>query len=302
MSSGKTVENMRISFRTDVTNRPIPRRAGRLCWAAMSLWQAIVLGAIQGLTEFLPISSDGHLVVAGLFLDLPLEGGDALGFDILLHAGSLLAIVIGFFALWKKLVLSVLRGDRDAWRLALFIIVATVPGVIAGLFLEDAIGDMRSLTAAGIGFLVTAAVLLLGESVGRTRNGEADLPTLGFSRALLIGCAQAVAILPGVSRSGCTISTGRALGLTRPAALDFSFLMALPIIAGAVAKTLVDALRGDVVFPAPEVCVTGFIVSFLVSMLAIRLLKLLVVRRSLGVFAWYLVPLGLVLLFLEFGA
>lgn len=265
----------------------------------MQLWQSVILGIIQGLTEFLPISSDGHLVVAGLFLDLPAEGGDALGFDILLHAGSVLAILMLYFSLWREIMVSMARGDRAAWRLAGFLAIATIPGVAAGLLLDDLIGGMRSLTAAGAGFLMTAAVLVAGESIGRRRAADTDLHAVGVMRALLIGCAQAVAILPGVSRSGSTISIGRALGLARPAALDFSFLMALPIISGAVAKTMVDALRGEILFPPASACAAGFLASFVVSMLAIRLLKLLVVRRSLGLFAWYLVPLGAALLAID---
>lgn len=263
----------------------------------MSLLHAVLLGIIQGLTEFLPISSDGHLVLADIIFRLPLTGKDALGFDILLHAGSLLAIVLAYFIVWKRIILSMIRGEHDAWMLAALLVVATIPGVLAGLFLEDMISGMRSLTAAGLGFLTTACVLIIGERIGARRHADHEkLSTVGFGRALAIGIAQAIAILPGVSRSGLTISTGRALGLARPAALDFSFLMALPIIAGAVSKTMVDALRGEVVFPSFSVSMTGFIVSFIVSILAIALLKLLVVKQSLAVFAWYLVPLGLIVL------
>lgn len=268
----------------------------------MSLFHAALLGLIQGFTEFLPVSSDGHLVLVGTLLDLPLEGRDALGFDILLHAGSLTAILIAYFGIWKKLVLSALNRERDAWIVIGLLAVATVPGVIAGLFFEDAVSGLRSLTAAGVGFLVTGTVLILGEATGRMRNAsEMRMEKIGVARALLIGCAQAVAILPGVSRSGCTISTARAIGLERRTALDFSFLMALPIIGGAVAKTLLDAFDGTVVFPAPSVAFTGLVVSFVVSMAAITLLKRLVVKRSLGVFAWYVLPLGVLCILAERG-
>lgn len=266
----------------------------------MLLWHAIVLGVIQGFTEFLPISSDGHLVLANLLLKLPLTGRDALGFDILLHAGSLLAILISYWAIWKKLIVSALKGESDAWELIGLLAVATIPGVIAGLLFEDAVSDMRSLRAAGLGFLVTSLVLIAGERIGR-RNTDDSLPLhrIGLWRAAMIGIAQAIAILPGVSRSGCTISTGRASGLARSTALDFSFLMALPIIGGAVAKTLLDALQGQVIFPAPAVSAAGLVTSFLVSLLAITLLRILVVKRSLAVFTWYLLPLGATLLLMD---
>lgn len=265
----------------------------------MQLWHAVLLGIIQGITEFLPISSDGHLVLADALLELPLDGRDALGFDILLHAGSLLAILLVYWVTWKKLIVATLKKDRDAWTVMGLLIVATIPGVMAGLFFEDVVSGMRSLQAAGTGFLITAAVLIIGEYAGRQKM-SADIPmhSVGIGRALLIGCAQAIAILPGVSRSGSTISLGRALGLTRTHALDFSFLMAAPIIAGAVAKTLLDAFTGEVVFPPLDVSVTGFVISFIVSMVAIGFLRMFVVKKSLAVFAWYLIPLGLVLLYM----
>ena len=261
----------------------------------MSLWQAIIVGIVQGVTEFLPISSDGHLVLADSLLHLPMHGRDALGFDILLHAGSLLAILIAYAAIWKRLAIDALAGKRDAWKLIGLLIIATIPGVIAGLLFEDAVGNMRSFTAAGLGFLTTGLVLVAGETIGRRKTAMTLLSNVGWKRALLVGVAQAVAILPGVSRSGCTISTGRALGLERRTALDFSFLMALPIIGGAVAKTGLDAFKGEVLFPGTSICIAGFVTSFIVSCAAIMLLKLLVARRSLAIFSWYLIPLGLIL-------
>lgn len=262
----------------------------------MQLWHAVLLGIVQGLTEFLPVSSSGHLVIADILLKAPLQGRDALGFDILLHAASLLAILIAYWTTWKKLMFTALRGEKHAWMVIGLLVVATIPGVIAGLFFADAISDMRSLRAAGTGFLVTAAVLIIGEYAGRQKK-TSDIPmhSVGIVRALLIGCAQAIAILPGVSRSGSTISLGRALGLTRSNALDFSFLMAAPIIGGAVAKTLLDAFTGEIAFPSLGVSITGFIVSFIVSIVAIGFLRMFVVKKSIAVFAWYLIPLGLVL-------
>ncbi len=179
--------------------------------------------------------------------------------------------------------------------------VATAPAVIAGLLLEDAVATVfRSPTFAAIGFLLTAAILLAGERIGRASH--ASMKAVGPVQAIAIGLAQAFAILPGVSRSGCTISMGRALGLGRASALDFSFLMAVPIIGGAVAKTLLDALSGDVVFPPLAISLTGFIASFAVSMLAIGLLKKFVAVRSLAWFAVYLIPLAVWLLLDEWQA
>jgi undecaprenyl-diphosphatase len=262
----------------------------------MSVLQAIIVGIVQGITEFLPISSDGHLVLFDRLLDLPLDGRDALGFDILLHAGSLLAILLVYRITWIGLIKGLLRRDRGALVTTGLLIVATIPGVIAGLLFEDTVSGLRSFTAAGIGFLVTGIILILGEWIGRQQTVSRSI---GVWHAVAIGLAQAVAILPGVSRSGSTISTGRALGLKRSDALDFSFLMAAPIIAGAVGKTLADAFQGAVIFPTPTVSVTGAITSFIVSMGAITLLKLIVVKRSLAIFSWYVIPLGIILVLID---
>lgn len=257
----------------------------------MDLLGAIIRGAVQGVTEFLPISSDGHLVVVGHFLGQSGTGRDALGFDILLHCGSLIAILVVFRDVWTRVAYGLLRRDRDAWRMACMIAVATVPGVIAGLFFEDAVAGMRSFTAAGAGFLVTAAFLVAGERIGKRRATRGP----GFLDALLVGIAQAVAILPGVSRSGLTVGTARSLGVERSSALDFSFLMALPIIAGAVAKTALDAFGGSVAFPPLSVSLAGFATSLAVSVAAATFLRRFVLRNSFAWFAWYLVPLALLL-------
>jgi undecaprenyl-diphosphatase len=253
---------------------------------------ALLLGALQGLTEFLPISSDGHLVLVGSFLDGALEGRSALGFDILLHAGSLAALLLVDRRMWWRLLTSVFRGDRDGLRLLGLIILATIPAGIAGMFLEDLIADrLRSPTAAGLGFLVTAIMLISGEQIGKRAKGGID--KVDWARAFLLGCVQSVAILPGVSRSASTASFGRVFGLDRRAAIDFSFLMAVPVIGGAIAKTVVDALRGSVVFPELSVSLAGLAAAFGVSLFAILLLRRLVSRYSLAWFAWYLIPLGL---------
>lgn len=265
----------------------------------MEALDAIILGATQGVTEFLPISSDGHLVVAQRFLGIETVGRDALGFDILLHCGSLLAIAVGFRDVWMSLVAGLLRRDASAWRTAGLIVIATVPGVIAGLLLQDVVAEMRSLTAAAVGFLITAVCLILGERAGRMREARISGPTA--FEALLIGVAQACAVLPGVSRSGLTVATGRALGVGRESALNFSFLMAVPIIAGAVAKTALDVFGGEVIFPAASTSAAGFAASLVVSLCAILFLRRFVKRNSFAWFAWYLVPLAALLIAEDYG-
>lgn len=265
----------------------------------MDLLGAIIRGAVQGITEFLPISSDGHLVVIGHYLGETGSGRDALGFDILLHAASLIAILVGFRDVWMALARGLIRGESAAWRQAAMIVVATVPGVIAGLFFADSVAGMRSLTAASVGFLVTASCLVGGEWIARYCRGRGESITV-FD-AVLIGIAQALAILPGVSRSGLTVSMGRALGLERSSALNLSFLMALPIIGGAVAKTALDAFDGEIVFPVLRVSIAGFASSLVVSLAAVVFLRRFALRNSFAWFAWYLVPLALLLLAEDMG-
>ncbi len=265
----------------------------------MDVISAIILGAVQGVTEFLPISSDGHLVVAQRFLGIEIAGRDALGFDILLHCGSLLAILVGFRDVWISLVRGLIVRDSSSWKTAGLIVLATVPGVFAGLFFQDTVAELRSLTAAAVGFLVTAACLVAGEWFGKKRAARFVGPT--WFEAVLIGIAQALAILPGVSRSGLTVATGRFFGVNRESALNFSFLMALPIIAGAVAKTALDAFDGEVIFPPVASSVSGFAMSLAVSLVAILFLRRFVRGYSFAWFAWYLVPLALLLLAEDFG-
>lgn len=264
----------------------------------MSLLYAVLLGAVQGLTEFLPISSDGHLVVFSQLFPLHLEGKNALGFDVLLHAASLLALLLLYARTWWRLLRSPFNGDHASRRLLFLLMLSVIPGAIAGLLLEDVVAlRLRTMTAAGLGFLCTAFVLILGERLGKAGDGRNDGRPTGVWQVLLLGIAQAIAILPGVSRSGLTISAGRLLGLSRPAAVDMSFLMAVPIIGGAVAKIFLDALTGAMAFPPPGVAVAGFVSTFLVSVCAILILRALVRQNSLSWFAWYLIPLGFFLLF-----
>ena len=266
----------------------------------MSLFHAIIIGAVQGLTEFLPVSSDGHLVITELFLRSSLRGADALGFDLLLHAASLLALLLCDSCRWTELARGALIKNSAARRVIMLLILGTVPGAVAGLLFKGVIEtEMRTLMAAGVGFLVTAAVISGSEFLARKRRTPqcaSDHPRISLLQTLIIGTAQAVAILPGVSRSGLTIGAGQMLGLSRADALNFSFLLAVPIIAGAVADAGIGVLRGSIILPALSVCIAGFSAAFLTSVLAIVVLRKLVARHSLAWFALYLVPLGIVLM------
>jgi undecaprenyl-diphosphatase len=194
-----------------------------------SVLQAIVLGIVQGLTEFLPVSSSAHLILVPWLLKWQEDPG--LAFDVVLHLGTLLALVIFYWREWLEMVLSLVNGDRVRRRLLFLLIVASVPGAIIGVLLEKQAETifrspiLISLTLATLGLILWAA-----DAFGSKKRKIDDLT---FVDALLIGLSQALAIIPGVSRSGATITTARFLGIDRPDAANFSFLMATPIIAGA---------------------------------------------------------------------
>jgi undecaprenyl-diphosphatase len=262
----------------------------------MTAIQSLALGILQGLTEFLPISSDGHLTILEALLRTTLTGRDMLGFMVVLHAGSLIALLACYGSTWLTLARSILPGGaaRDR-RLLLVLAVATVPGVIAGLLFEDILATMfRGPVWLGAFFLLTAALLIIGEREARDAQRELQDPArLGLGQALLIGLAQAAALLPSLSRSGSTVSAGRLVGLSRRAALDFSFLMAAPILGGAVLLVMKHVWEGEVALPPLPLTMLGFGASLVTSVACVAWLRKLVGGTPLSVFCWYLVPLGL---------
>ena len=192
-------------------------------------FQALIMGIVQGLTEFLPVSSSGHLIIIPYLLGWTDPFITSLAFSVMLHLGTLVALLVYFRADWLAIVPAGFSGLRERSlgtdpnrRLAWLLVVATIPAVIAG--------PIRTAEDVAIAMVVGAAVLWLADQVGRKVDG---IDKVTFPRALVIGLAQAVALVPGISRAGMSISAGLFAGLTREAAARFSFLMAAPIIAGA---------------------------------------------------------------------
>lgn len=253
----------------------------------MNLWQGILLGLVQGLTEFLPVSSDGHLAVIGYVAGVRTPG---VFVEVALHVATLGSILVVYGRRFWDLVVGVLRREPDAMRYAGLLIIGMIPAGLVGLFLEDMIARaFDSLVAAGIGFLVTAAALL-----STTRRG---LPPAGVDRptpggALVIGLAQALAPMPGISRSGMTIASGLWVGLGAVAAADFSFLMAIPLIAGA---GLLEARHAaaDLALVGVVPLVVGALVAFFSGVFAIRFLVVMLRRGRFHVFAPYCIAIGL---------
>lgn len=252
------------------------------------LIQAIILGIVQGVAEFLPISSSGHLVILQQPLERWLgsesEGADRLTLNVALHFGTLMSIVV----VYRSDLLRLLREPRDIVP----IVVATVPIVIVGFTLKDWIEEhLQTPLVAACGLFVTAALLVLGQRLER-EDGSHDRVTL--LAAVVIGVFQAVAIVPGISRSGSTIAGGLLVGLRRGTAATFSFLIAVPAILGATVLTAADAWsqRGSAGLSAGAIGV-GIVVSFVVGLLSLGILLRLISRRKLHWFAVYCVAVGI---------
>jgi undecaprenyl-diphosphatase len=256
----------------------------------VTVFQALVLGIIQGLSEFLPISSSAHLALAPWILHWRDPG---LAFDVALHFGTLLAVLWYFRGEWIALLLAARdilvrrRIETERERRVLFLIVATIPGAMAGLAFEkqaeSTFRDPRLVATA----LIVMGILLW--AVDRFARRDRALGQMRWSDALIIGIAQMFAIIPGVSRSGSTITAGRGLAFEREDAAVFSFLMSMPIIAAAAVLKVPQALR-EQGLSAPVI--VGVLASALSGWLAIAVLLRVVTRHSYGVFAAYRIILG----------
>ncbi len=242
----------------------------------MNPLEASILAVIQGLTEFLPVSSSGHLALASNLLNVP-EGG--LAFDIVLHLGTLVAVFVFYWKDIVGLVSGIIHMERKSLILGLTLAAGTVPVAIAGYLLGDFIEGLQSNMLFISGALAfTGTILFFSGRIPSTGK-----PGITFKRGVLVGLAQTMAILPGVSRSGTTICTGLAVGLSREEAARFSFLLAIPAILGAAVKELPSASWS---IPFSNIIV-GFLVSAVVGFGALSLLVKFVKQGKLTGFAWY---------------
>lgn len=267
----------------------------------MTIFQAIILGIIQGVTEFLPVSSSGHLVIVPQLLNWQLPDQESFVFDVLVQLGTLLAVI----AYFRENLLSILRAffsgiargkpfvDRQA-RMGWYLLLATVPAGLAGLLLKDEIrASFASITATAWSLFGTALLLLAAEWIGKRAR---TLDTLSWPDALWMGLFQVFALFPGVSRSGATITGGMVRGFDRPAAARFSFLMAVPVMLGAGLVAAVD------LFTIPDLSaflpslLAGFVAAAVVGYLAIRWLLRYLVHHPLYYFSGYLLILSITLL------
>lgn len=280
----------------------------------MPIYQAIVLAFVQGVTEFLPVSSSAHLILIRRFFHWnELSPAQELTFDVALHAGTLIAVLLYFARTWWKLLRAAFGGSvrissdaetegnltaaevRRERALFWFLVAATIPGAIAGKLLESAAEDYFRTHVP----LIAAAMILLALALWwseRFSNFSKPLTGIGLTDAMAVGCAQALAIIPGVSRSGSTITAGLFRNMTRDAAVRFSFLLSTPIIGGAVVLKAFE-IRHQNFDSATQLSMTiGIAVSALVGWAAIAGFIRYLRTRTLGVFIMYRIFFGVLVL------
>ncbi len=240
----------------------------------ISFWEAIILGLVQGLTEFLPVSSSGHLVIAQSLFGIT---ADVLVFDIFVHLGTLVAVFVAF---WKDIKALLMHPFQ---RFTGLIIIGCIPAALMGFFLDDLFGAMfQSLTVVAIALFVTGILLFISDRFSGTKTVE----DMSFGHALIIGAFQGVAITPGLSRSGSTIFGSLLCGLTRKDAARFSFLISIPVILGAALKEIIGgANTGDLVIEWTYFA--GAAVAALSGYFAIRIFLRLLENKSMKYFSFY---------------
>ena len=256
----------------------------------MDLLEAIILGVIQGLTEFLPVSSSGHLELAKAILGDTSIPEESLTFTVVLHFATALSTLVVF----RKEIAEIFKGLfqfkwNEETKFSLKIIISMIPAVIIGLLFEEQLESFfgGKILLVGAMLLITSVLLLLADKAKNTNK------KVSFSSAVIIGISQAIAMLPGISRSGATISTSVLLGIDRSKAARFSFLMVVPLIFGKIAK---DLLSGDINFESSEIAPisAGFIAAFLAGLVACNWMIALVKKSKLSYFSIYCAIVGLI--------
>jgi undecaprenyl-diphosphatase len=266
----------------------------------IDFFEAIILGVVEGLTEFLPVSSTGHLTIVEKLLGLPIDSDEITAFTAVIQVGAILAVLVYFRRdigrMARAWVLGLFkpeyRGTFD-YRFGWYVIVGSIPIVIVALAGKDLItGPLRNLWWVAGSLIVWSAVLVIAERVATQERGERQMT---MRDTVIIGLAQCVALIPGVSRSGATISAGLILGLDRVTATRMSFFLSIPALVGAGIYELPEAIGGGV---GVAETVVATVVSFLVAYAAVAWLLRFVAGHSLALFVWYRVALGTLLVVL----
>lgn len=260
----------------------------------------IILAIIQGIAEFLPISSSAHLII---FRDLfgiganSVSGDLALAFDIALHFGTLLAIAIYFFKdFWNMVISGLSKGTKTKdGKLFWFIVVATIPAAVVGVLFEEVIEEaIRSnYILIGIALIVMGIIIYLADKHSKQ---EKNFEKMSFKDAILVGCSQVFALIPGFSRSGTTIAAARCLKLEREQAAKFSFYLSAPVVLGAVVLSIFDSTTIAAITSNVSIFIVGVGVAFISGLLCIEFLLRYIKKNDFKLFMWYRVLLGLIVI------
>jgi undecaprenyl-diphosphatase len=259
----------------------------------------IILGLVQGLTEFLPVSSSGHLIFLHDILDL--QTIDNLSFDVALHLGTLVALIVYFYkdiirylrAFLKSLVNWNLKNELDQ-RIAWLILISMIPAALIGFFFEEVLENVfRAPLSVALVLIIVSLLFFIAEKFSQKIK---NFDSLNWWKVILIGIAQALALIPGVSRSGITIITGMAFNLKRQVAARFSFLMAIPIVLAAGIKKTYDASQLSITSNDILMIVLGFLTAAIVGFFTIRYFLKFLQKYSLNYFAIYRIILGVIIL------
>lgn len=275
----------------------------------MTILKALILGLIQGLSEFLPISSSGHLAIAGAIMGMDAEASNLLSFNILLHVATLAAVfavfykdiwemIVAFFGMIKDIFTGKgLRLKEFAYRrLIVLLIIGTIPATIAALFFGDII-ESPALWQIGIFLIITAVLLYLSEKLS---GGETELENISYKQALIVGCFQAAGTLPGISRSGSTIVGGLFGKLKKTIAVRFSFLLSIPAILGALLLDITSISSAGSQDISIGCVIVGMITAALSGYFSIKFLLKLVEKSKLSYFSYYCIFAGIVSIILNF--
>lgn len=274
----------------------------------MTFLSSFLLGLVQGIAEFLPISSSGHLAIAQNLLGMSDAGTVPEFFDVLLHLGTLVAVFVAYWADIKDMVLEFFRGAGDlihhstpnpvppARRLILLTILGTLPLFVV-LPVKDAVQSLsNSMVFIGAALIVTGVLLFVSDRVKKGRKNER---TATWLDVLIVGLGQAIATIPGISRSGMTITTGCFVGFERKFAVRFSFLLSIPAVLGANILSLADAAKAGINWAEVPVYLVGVVTAAVVGYLCIRLLRFIADRGKFGAFAYYCWAVGVLTLVLN---
>jgi undecaprenyl-diphosphatase len=261
----------------------------------MNIFQVIILGIVQGITEFLPVSSSGHLALLENYWQIE----SAVSLSIILHCGTLVAVLVFFRKKIKVLIVSFFnflkKGQgSEAWKIAQPIVVGTLPALIVGFAIKEVIDEIFvSKIFIGIGFLITSALLFWSKRLTEKNKGWNKIST---KNSLIVGLFQALAILPGISRSGATITGAYSQKIKQKDAFELAFLLSIPAILGALVLDLVAKNRNGIDW---QMSFVGFLISLVTGLISLGLLKKIIKQNKLHYFGWYVLGMGVVSLVLN---